>query len=97
MMTLLILLTLYFLPTLIARDKKGAAGIFLLNFFLGWTFIGYIFALLWALAADPKPAPAGADAALAGELIRLDHLQRSGALSWAEYERRKTRLLYGYA
>jgi hypothetical protein len=95
MITLLILLTLYFLPTLIGRNKRGAAGIFLLNFFLGWTFIGYIIALLWALAADPRPAPG--DASLAGELIRLDHLQRSGALSWAEYERRKTRLLYGYA
>ncbi len=95
MLTILILLALYFLPTLIARDKKGATGIFLLNFFLGWTFFGYIFALLWALAADPRPA--GTDAALAGELLRLEDLQRRGALSWAEYERRRTRLLHGYA
>jgi hypothetical protein len=94
MLTILILLALYFLPTLIARDKKGATGIFLLNFFLGWTFSGYIFALLWALAADPKPVDA--EGALAGELIRLEDLQRRGALSWAEYERQKTRLLYRY-
>ena len=95
MITLLILLALYFLPTLIARNKRGAAGIFLLNFFLGWTFIGYIIAIFWALAADSKPI--AADTTLAGELIRLDHLQQNGALSWAEYERRRTRLLYGYA
>ncbi len=95
MITILILLALYFLPTFAGRNKRGAAGIFLLNFFLGWTFIGYIIALIWALAADPKPAVA--DAGLAGELIRLDRLQRSGALSWAEYERQRTRLLYGYA
>jgi hypothetical protein len=95
MLTLLMLLALYFLPTLIARDKKGATGIFLLNFFLGWTFFGYMIALLWALAADPKPADTSA--ALAGELLRLEDLQRRGALSWAEYERQKTRLLYGYA
>jgi hypothetical protein len=95
MITVLILLSLYFLPTLVGRNKRGAAGIFLLNFFLGWTFIGYIVALFWALAADPKPTVA--DAGLAGELIHLDRLQRSGALSWAEYERQRTRLLYGYA
>jgi uncharacterized membrane protein YqaE (UPF0057 family) len=95
MLTILILLALYFLPTLIARDKKGATGIFLLNFFLGWTFFGYIFALLWALAADPRPADS--DAVLAGKLLYLEDLQRRGALSWAEYERQKTRLLYGYA
>lgn len=95
MLTILILLALYFLPTLIARDKKGAAGIFLLNFFLGWTFFGYILALLLALAADPKPA--NTDAVLAGELLRLEDLQRRGAFSWAEYERQRTRLLYGYA
>ncbi len=95
MITLLTLLALYFLPTLIAHDKKGVAGIFLLNFFLGWTVVGYLVALAWALAAGPKRNDS--DAALAGELIRLERLQRDGAISWAEYERQKTRLLYGYA
>jgi len=95
MITLLTLMALYFLPTLMAHDKKGAAGIFLLNFFLGWTIVGYLIALAWALAASPKRNDA--DAALAGELIRLERLQRDSTISWAEYERQKTRLLYGYA
>jgi hypothetical protein len=26
-----------------------------LNFFLGWTGIGWVLALIWALAANPNP------------------------------------------
>ena len=44
------MLALYFLPTIIAisRKKDSAVAIFLLNFFLGWTFLGWIAALIWA-------------------------------------------------
>ena len=51
---LAILLGLYFLPTIIAvsRHKRSAAAIGALNFFLGWTLIGWIAALIWALAYD---------------------------------------------
>ena len=58
---LLILLVPYFLPTLIAvvRKKKNATAIAITNFFLGWTLIGWIVALVWALTADsPGFAPA---------------------------------------
>jgi hypothetical protein len=45
---------MYFLPSLIAiaRSKRDVAGIVLLNFFLGWTMIGWVFALVWAVKAD---------------------------------------------
>jgi len=45
---------LYFLPSIIAltRSKRDLLGIFLLNFFLGWTFIGWIVALVWAVKTD---------------------------------------------
>jgi hypothetical protein len=48
------LLIPYFLPTIIAllRRKPNAGGILLLNFFLGWTFIGWIVALVWAVSGD---------------------------------------------
>src|SRR5215472_12356499 len=49
---LIFFVLLYFLPSIIARDKKDAAGIFLVNFFLGWTVIGWVAALLWACASD---------------------------------------------
>ncbi len=43
-------LVLYFLPTIIAllRGHRNALAIFLLNFFLGWTFIGWVVALVWS-------------------------------------------------
>ena len=43
----------YFLPTIIAllRRSRSTAGIFVLNFFLGWTFIGWIAALIWSVTS----------------------------------------------
>ena len=47
------LLIPYFLPTIIAliRRSNSTAGIFMLNFFLGWTFIGWIAALVWSITS----------------------------------------------
>jgi hypothetical protein len=53
-MTFLVLVALYFLPSILGHHKRDAAGIFLLNFFLGWTVIGWIAAMVWALAAEPR-------------------------------------------
>jgi hypothetical protein len=45
---------LYFLPTIIAerRKKVNHMAIFLVNFLLGWTVIGWIVALVWAVTVD---------------------------------------------
>ena len=53
MLTLFSLILLYFLPTFIGREKRDAAGIILLNLFLGWTVIGWVIALVWATTAEP--------------------------------------------
>jgi hypothetical protein len=47
-------LALYFLPTIIvlARRKKNVLGPILVNVLLGWTVIGWIVALIWALTVD---------------------------------------------
>ena len=44
----------YFLPTIVAllREKYDKVSIFLLNFFLGWSVIGWIVALVWACKND---------------------------------------------
>ena len=44
-------LVFYFLPTIIAlaRKQRNALAIFLLNFFLGWTFVGWVVALVWSV------------------------------------------------
>lgn len=52
-LTLVFMIILYFLPAIIGRDKRDAAGIFLLNLFLGWTVIGWVIALIWACTAEP--------------------------------------------
>ncbi len=44
-------LALYFLPTIIAlaRRARNALAIVLVNIFAGWTFIGWVIALVWSL------------------------------------------------
>jgi len=48
-----ILLAGYFLPTLISwiRKHPNQTSIAILNLFLGWTFIGWVVALVWAVGA----------------------------------------------
>ncbi len=55
MLHLAFFVLLYFLPAIVGRDKHDRAGIFLLNLFLGWTVIGWVFALIWACTAQPTP------------------------------------------
>jgi hypothetical protein len=52
-------LVFYFLPTVIAllRGKKNSGAIFVLNLFLGWTFIGWVIALTWSLTHENRPQP----------------------------------------
>ena len=46
-----IVFLLYFLPTIVAlcRGHHNFAAIAALNFFLGWTFLGWVIAMVWAL------------------------------------------------
>ena len=46
----------YFLPSIIAliRKHRNESAIAILNLFLGWTFIGWVIALVWAFTADVK-------------------------------------------
>ena len=68
---MLVSLFLYFLPAYLARNRSDFTAILVLNLLAGWTFIGWIIALVWALssghqrqvavpaqpAAPPQPAP----------------------------------------
>ena len=63
---LLVSLFLYFLPAYLARNRSNFTAILVLNILAGWTFIGWIIALIWALSSEPQrqvavpaqPAPA---------------------------------------
>jgi hypothetical protein len=54
---LVVALYLYFLPTAIAdqRHHREYAPIFVLNLLLGWTFVGWVAALVWSLTSDVEP------------------------------------------
>jgi hypothetical protein len=45
---------LYLLPAIMAfgRSKRDAVSILVLNLLLGWTMIGWVIALVWALKQD---------------------------------------------
>ncbi|QWD63152.1 superinfection immunity protein [Polynucleobacter sp. MWH-UH2A] len=49
-----ILSLFYFLPFAVAFNKKRAntGAIFALNLFLGWSLIGWVVALVWALKEE---------------------------------------------
>ena len=54
---LVILGLLYFLPWFVGRKKRNSSAIFWLNFFLGWTGVGWVAALIWGLKTDPQSTP----------------------------------------
>jgi hypothetical protein len=53
---IIIALFLYFIPYLIAahRYHHQKVAIFMLNLFLGWTFLGWVIALIWSCTAVQK-------------------------------------------
>lgn len=48
------LIALYFLPCLLASGKKHSTGIIILNVFLGWSIVGWIAALIWAVSDEKQ-------------------------------------------
>jgi len=55
MISFTILTALFFLPAIIALVRgHNTLAIFLLNFFLGWTVIGWFWALIWAVTDKPR-------------------------------------------
>ena len=51
-------LAVYFVPTIIAiaRRVRNITAIVLLNIFAGWTFIGWVIALVWSIIDQQQPA-----------------------------------------
>lgn len=50
----------YFLPAIIAKRRKhvNAGAILVLDLFLGWTVLGWIGALVWAMTSNAQPGSA---------------------------------------
>lgn len=43
---------IYLAPAICGKKKKNSTAIFVLNLFLGWTFVGWVVALVWAVTKD---------------------------------------------
>ena len=57
--SVVLVLAVYFLPAIIGRRKRNASAIFALNLLLGWSIIGWVGALVWALTHEqPDTQPA---------------------------------------
>jgi uncharacterized membrane protein len=54
---LLILLVMYFLPAIIAfsRSRHNKGAILVLNLFLGWTVLGWVVSMVWAVSSSQPP------------------------------------------
>lgn len=48
----------YFLPAIVAakRHHRNTGAIFMLDLLTGWSFIGWVAAIVWAMTADVVPA-----------------------------------------
>jgi uncharacterized protein (TIGR02145 family) len=54
---ILLVIVIYFLPTLIGMNKKNVGAIFALNLLLGWSFIGWVVSMVWACTKDRNDNP----------------------------------------
>lgn len=47
---------IYFIPSMVAalRQHRNKSGIILLNIFLGWTLLGWVGALIWAMYEEKE-------------------------------------------
>ncbi|HTZ86387.1 MAG TPA: superinfection immunity protein [Solirubrobacteraceae bacterium] len=72
---LAILFVPYWLPTIIAfyRKHPSKGGIFALNFFLGWTFLGWVLSLVWSLS--DASARAGAQSVVVNTTVNAGNTE----------------------
>ena len=54
---ILVCFCIYMIPTIIGRKKRNYVAIAALNILAGWTIIGWIIALTWALTVEPEAKP----------------------------------------
>jgi uncharacterized membrane protein len=94
-MLIFIIILIYFLPTISAfeRKKKNTSSIFVVNFFLGWTLIGWVVALSWALSKDDKHVVTVEKKDTSGEIAELFELKEKGVITEEEFKQQKQKIL----
>jgi hypothetical protein len=69
-----IALAIYFIPTIVAynRKHKHLMAIFFTNLFLGWTFLGWVAALIWSCMNTVRSEPAKPVVDVRWQLLRSE-------------------------
>lgn len=101
LITLLVVggIVLYFLPAIIAykRNHANKGIILLIDFLLGWTFLGWAGCLVWAFIDTDGSKASNMTRNIGGnkyeDLARLQKLKDSGAITDEEFEIEKQKLL----
>lgn len=90
---------LYFLPAIIAykREHANKGIILLIDFLLGWTFLGWAGTLVWAFIDTDGKTASNVFRNVGGnkyeDLARLQKLKEDGTLTDVEFEIEKAKLL----
>jgi hypothetical protein len=92
----LLIVALYFVPMIIAliRGHHNALAISLLNFFLGWTFIGWVGALVWACTSPQPTTPVVVNQTV--RPMQLDSASEAPAVAAPRYDTTTGRQILGY-
>ena len=90
-----LLIAIYFLPSILGYNLRNFGSIFLLNILLGWTIIGWIVALIWSVSKDKqeKIIVSSANNSVSNELLQLKKLHDDGVLTKQEFEIEKNKIL----
>ncbi len=106
-----IIMGLYFLPGIIASFRKhhNALPIWLVNIFLGWSFIGWVAALIWAFTAKQSPTIVHVNNApqpsvrptmetmtaqqANDEIATLKAMKEAGTITDAEFDEKRAKIL----
>jgi hypothetical protein len=91
----ILVFAIYFLPSIIAYNHRNGTSIFLVNLFLGWTFIGWVVAIVWAFTDDKKEVVVISqnNDNITDQIILLKELYEDGTLTKDEFEQEKKHLL----
>jgi hypothetical protein len=95
---IIIVLFLYFLPTIVGGAKRQGCAVFVLNLFLGWTLVGWVVALALACYDDPEPVKIYQSTnegkmSQYDELEKLAELKAKGVISEEEFLEQKQKIL----
>lgn len=90
----IVLLGFYFLPAIVGavRSVPNLGSVVVINFFLGWTFVGWVVALAMAFRSDPSTTQVHIHQPVHNQSAVDPELQDVVAKAIADHEERKKTL-----